>query len=127
MERKAITTPNAPAAIGPYNQGIVASGQFLFGAGQIALEPATGKIVGDTLQEQTHQVLKNVRAVLHAAGADLKNVVKTTVFLHDLNDFAAMNEIYAQYFEQNPPARSAVGGLDLPKGAKIEIEYVAVI
>ncbi len=127
MERRIITTQNAPAAIGPYNQGIIASGQFLFGAGQIALSATTGKIVGETVQEQTHQILKNIRAVLQAAGSDLDHVVKTTVFLHDINDFAAMNEIYAQYFTQNPPARSAVGGLDLPKGVKIEIEYIAVL
>lgn len=127
MEREVITTKEAPAAIGPYNQGIRASGSFIFTAGQIPLDPQSGEIVGETIAEQTHQALKNLRAVLQAAGAKMENVVKTTVFLADIQDFAAMNEVYAHYFTGNPPARSAFGGNDLPKGVKIEIECVAVV
>lgn len=127
MERIVISTKNAPGAIGPYNQAIKASGNFIFTAGQIPLDPGTMEIVGQTIQEQTHQVLKNVRAVLQAAGADLNNVVKTSVFLQDINDFAAMNEVYAEYFNEAPPARSAFGKNDLPKGVKVEIECVAVV
>ena len=127
MERTVIATAEAPAAIGPYNQAIRASGTFIFTAGQIPLHPTTGEIVGDTIQEQTHQVIKNLRAVLQAAGADLNNVVKTTVYLQNIGDFPAMNEVYAQYFGENPPARSAFGGNDLPKNVKIEMECIAVI
>ena len=127
MEREIIATKEAPAAIGPYSQGIKAQGSFIFTAGQIPLNPQSGEIVGETIAEQTHQALKNLRAVLQAAGAKMENVVKTTVFLADIQDFAAMNEVYAQYFTDNPPARSAFGGNDLPKGVKIEIECIAVV
>lgn len=127
MERKVIATKNAPEAIGPYNQAIKASGNFIFTAGQIALNPETGEIVGETIQEQTHQTIKNIRAVLQAAGADLKNIIKTTVILNDMNDFAAMNEIYASYFSEEPPARATFGGCNLPKAALVEMECVAVI
>lgn len=127
MQRQIISTENAPAAIGPYSQGVKASGTFVFTAGQIAIDPATGEMVGRTIEEQTHQVLKNLRAVLRAAGADLSDVVKTTVFLADLSHFARMNEVYQQYFRENPPARSAFGGLNLPKGALIEMECIAVL
>ena len=127
MERIVITTKNAPAAIGPYNQAIKANGNFIFTAGQIPLDPETGEIVGKTIKDQTHQVLKNVRAVLQAANADLNNVVKTSVFLQNINDFAAMNEVYSGYFSENPPARSAFGKNDLPKGVMVEIECVAVV
>ncbi|MEE9168590.1 MAG: RidA family protein [bacterium] len=127
MERTVISTNNAPAAIGPYSQAIKAAGQFVYLAGQIALDPESGEIVGETIEEQTHQVLRNIQGILQAAEAKLGNVVKTTVFLNDMTDFAAMNQVYAQYFTDNPPARSAVGGLDLPKGVKVEIECVAII
>ncbi len=127
MVRQVITTKEAPAAIGPYNQGIKASGNFIFTAGQIPLDPQSAEITGSTIGEQTHQALKNLRAVLQAGGADLTNVVKTTVFLAEIQDFAAMNEVYAQYFTGNSPARSAFGGNNLPKGVKIEIECVAVV
>ena len=127
MEREIIATKEAPAAIGPYNQGIKTRGSFIFTAGQIPLNPQSGEIVGETIAEQTHQALKNLRAVLQAAGAKMENVVKTTVFLADIQDFAAMNEVYAHYFSDNPPARSAFGGNDLPKGVKIEIECIAVV
>ncbi len=127
MQRQIISTENAPAAIGPYSQGVKASGTFVFTAGQIAIDPATGEMVGRTIEEQTHQVLKNLRAVLRAAGADLSDVVKTTVFLADLSHFARMNEVYQQYFRENPPARSAFDGLNLPKGALIEMECIAVL
>jgi len=127
MERQIISTKNAPAAIGPYSQGVKASGTLIFTAGQIAIDPTTGEMVGSTVEEQTHQALKNLRAVLQAAGADLGNVVKTTVFLADIGDFARMNGVYQQYFSSNPPARSAIGGLQLPKGALVEIECVAVL
>lgn len=127
MERTVISTNNAPAAIGPYSQAIKAAGQFVYLAGQIALDPESGEIVGETIEEQTDQVLRNIQGILQAAEAKLGNVVKTTVFLNDMTDFAAMNQVYAQYFTDNPPARSAVGGLDLPKGVKVEIECVAII
>jgi 2-iminobutanoate/2-iminopropanoate deaminase len=127
MERTVISTNNAPAAIGPYSQAIKAAGQFVYLAGQIPLDPESGEIVGETIEEQTDQVLRNIQGILQAAEAKLGNVVKTTVFLNDMTDFAAMNQVYAQYFTDNPPARSAVGGLDLPKGVKVEIECVAII
>ena len=127
MERTVISTNNAPAAIGPYSQAIKAAGQFVYLAGQIPLDPESGEIVGETIEEQTDQVFRNIQGILQAAEAKLGNVVKTTVFLNDMTDFAAMNQVYAQYFTDNPPARSAVGGLDLPKGVKVEIECVAII
>lgn len=127
MERSVVSTDQAPGAIGPYSQGIKTSGTIIFCAGQVALDPESGQIVGETVGEQTHLALKNVKAVLRAAGADLSNVVKSTVFLESMSDFADMNEAYAQYFPNDPPARSAVGGLQLPKGAKVEIECIAVV
>ena len=127
MERTVISTNHAPAAIGPYSQAIKTSGQLLYTAGQIPLDPQTGEIVGNDITEQTHQVLKNIGAILKTVDADFKNVVKTTVFLNDISDFAAMNEVYSQYFTENPPARSAVGGLQLPKGVLVEIECIASV
>jgi 2-iminobutanoate/2-iminopropanoate deaminase len=126
MEKTVISTPNAPAAIGPYNQAIKTSGPFVFTSGQIPLQPQTGAIVGSTIQDQTHQVCQNIRAILQEAGSDLNKVIKTTVYLHDIHDFVAMNEIYALYFKENPPARSAFGGNDLPKGVKLMMECVAI-
>jgi len=114
----------APAAIGPYSQAVIEKG-FIFTSGQIPLVPETGEIVNGGIKEQAEQVIKNLEAVLTAAGSELTAVVKTTCFLTDMNDFAAFNEVYAQYFT-GKPARSCVAVLALPKGAKVEIEAVAV-
>ena len=121
----AIRTPEAPAAVGPYSQAI-ATGQFLFTAGQIPLLPATGELIEGGIPEQTTQVLENLSAVLRANSMQLSDVVKTTVFLTDLADFAAMNRIYESYFQDPAPARSTVQVAALPKGACVEIEAVAV-
>ncbi len=120
-----ISTPHAPAAIGPYSQAIEVNG-MLFCSGQIPIDPATGAFVEGGITEQTHQVFKNITQVLAAAGTDMSHVVKTTVFLSDMANFAAMNEVYAQYFAQPYPARSAVAVKELPKGALVEIEVLAV-
>ena len=126
MTRRAIHTDSAPAAIGPYSQGNVAGG-FVFTAGQIALDPA-GNLVGDgQIAAETRQVLTNLRAVLQAAGADLDTVVKTTVFLADMADFAAMNAVYAEFFAAPFPARSTVQAAGLPKGVRVEIEAIATV
>ena len=122
---KEIQSTAAPAAIGPYSQAIEANG-MVFASGQIPIDPSTGNIVEGGIEQQTHQSLHNVKAVLEAAGTDLAHVVKTTVFLSSITDFANMNEVYAQYFSQPFPARSAVAVKDLPKGALVEIEVVAV-
>lgn len=119
-----ISASNAPAAIGPYSHAI-AAGDFLYTSGQIALDPATGKLAGDTIEVQTEQVLKNLEAVLAANGMTFANVIKTTVFLTDLADFATVNGIYATRFPSEPPARSCVQVAGLPAGSKIEIELVA--
>lgn len=119
-----ISAPNAPAAIGPYSHAI-AAGDFLFASGQIALDPATGKLAGDTIEVQTEQALKNLEAVLAAHGMTFAHVVKTTVFLTDLADFAVVNQIYASRFPSEPPARSCVQVAGLPGGSKVEIELVA--
>lgn len=121
-----ITTDAAPAAIGPYSQGMIANG-MLFASGQIALDPETGEMVGATIEEQTEQVMRNVSALLEAAGTDADRVVKTTCFLADINDFAAFNEVYGRSFTGNPPARSAVGVAALPKGALVEVEVIASV
>ena len=121
-----ISTPNAPAAIGPYSQGVIV-GDFLFCSGQIALDPSTGEMIGETIQEQAVQVMKNVAALLEVAGTDFNHVVKTTCFLDDINDFAAFKEVYAQSFTYHLPARSAVGVAALPKGALIEVEVIAAL
>lgn len=119
-----ISAPNAPAAIGPYSHAVSAD-NFLFTSGQIALDPSTGKLAGDTIEVQTEQVLKNLEAVLVANNMTFANVIKTTVFLTDLADFAIVNGIYASRFPENPPARSCVQVAGLPGGSKIEIELVA--
>jgi 2-iminobutanoate/2-iminopropanoate deaminase len=126
MDKKVIRTDHAPGAVGPYSQAIVTGG-FVFSAGQIPLVPETGQIVEGGIEAQTRQVLENVKAVLAAAGSSLDNVVKTTVFLQSMNDFAAMNTIYAEYFTSNPPARSTVEVAKLPRGALVEIETVAFV
>ncbi len=120
-----VATANAPAAIGPYSQAIIA-GNLIYTAGQIPLDPATMEMVGSNVTEQTEQVFKNLKAVLEAAGVGLGAVVKTTVFLADMADFQAMNEVYANYFGDHKPARAAVQAAALPKGALVEIEAVAI-
>ena len=125
MDKKVIGTDKAPAAVGPYSQAIKTD-NFLFISGQIPINPATNMISGD-IQAQTRQVLDNLRAVLAAAGGSLSDIVKTTVFLKSLNDFASMNEVYRQYFIDCPPARSTVEVSGIPKGALVEIEAIAVV
>jgi 2-iminobutanoate/2-iminopropanoate deaminase len=121
---EAVSTENAPGAIGPYSQAIKANG-MVFCSGQIPIDPATGQFVSDDVADQTEQVLKNLDAVLQAAGSDLGSVVKTTVFLADMNDFAAMNEVYGKFFSENKPARATVQAARLPRDAKVEIECIA--
>ncbi len=121
----AIHTDNAPAAIGPYSQAIEVNG-FIYASGQLPVDPATGSFPEGGIKEQTRQSLTNVQSILKAAGTDLSHVVKTTVFLASMDDFAAMNEVYAELFRQPYPARSAVAVKQLPKGALVEIEVVAV-
>ena len=117
-------TPNAPAAIGPYSQA-VQTGNMLFVSGQIPIDPATGVFAGEDITTQTHQSLTNIKNILAAAGYSLKDVVKTTVLLADIADFAAMNAVYAEYFTENKPARAAFAVKDLPRGALVEIEAIA--
>lgn len=121
-----ISTSHAPAAIGPYSQGVVING-LLFASGQIALDPATGEMVGTTIEEQAEQVMKNVAGLLGAAGSDFDHVVKTTCYLADINDFAAFNAVYGVSFGEKLPARSAVGVASLPKGALVEVEVIAAV
>src|SRR5829696_4444486 len=121
-----VQTDNAPAAIGPYSQAIVANG-FVFTAGQVPFDPASMQLVEGDIAAQTEQVMKNVAAILRQAGADLSTVVKTTVFLRDMNDFAAMNEVYARHFGEHKPARSTVQVARLPRDVAVEIEAVAVL
>ncbi len=121
---KAIHTNNAPAAIGPYSQAIEVNG-FIFASGQIPIDPKTGNFVEGGIKEQTAQALTNAGNILKEAGTDLAHVVKTTVYLADMADFAAMNEVYATFFSQPFPARSAVAVKDLPKGARVEVEVLA--
>jgi 2-iminobutanoate/2-iminopropanoate deaminase len=121
-----VSTENAPGAIGPYSQAIKANG-MVFCSGQIPIDPATGQFVSDDVAEQTEQVFKNLEAVLKAAGADLGKVVKTTVFLADMNDFTAMNEVYARWFTENKPARATVQAARLPRDARVEIECIATV
>ena len=123
--RKVISTDKAPAAVGPYSQAIH-DGERVFTAGQIPLDPSSGKMVDGGVPEQTEQVLANLAAVLEAAGSSLDRVLKTTVFLTDMQDFAAMNAVYAEHFETAPPARSTVAVLALPLGARVEIEAIAL-
>jgi len=126
LRREPVKTNNAPAALGPYSQAIKV-GEFVYTSGQVAIDPATGEFIDGGIAEQTERVLKNVAAVLEAAGSSLDQVVKTLVFLSDMNDFAAMNEVYGKFFTGAPPARSTVQAARLPKDARIEIEAVALI
>jgi 2-iminobutanoate/2-iminopropanoate deaminase len=123
---KTIATTDAPAAIGPYTQANIANG-FLFASGQIALDPATGEVVGTTIQEQTAQVMKNIAGILAAAGTSFDKVVKTTCFLDDMDDFVAFNDEYAKSFPNHRPSRSAVAVERLPKGVLVEVEVIAVV
>ncbi|HRN68534.1 MAG TPA: RidA family protein [Promineifilum sp.] len=124
MEKKRVHTNDAPAAVGPYSQAI-RIGDFVFTAGQVALDPASGEMVGNDVAAQTEQVMSNLGAVLAAAGSDLSRVIKTTVFLQSMGDFAAMNAVYARYFPEPFPARSTVEVGALPKGGLVEIECIA--
>jgi 2-iminobutanoate/2-iminopropanoate deaminase len=123
--REIIKTESAPAAIGPYSQAVRAGG-FVFASGQIPTDPKTGVFVEGGIVEQTHQVMRNLKALLEAAGTSLEGVVKTTVFLADMGDFSAMNEVYGQYFSENPPARATVQAAGLPRDALVEIEVIAL-
>lgn len=122
---KTIQTTKAPAAIGPYSQAVEAN-RFVFASGQLGINPATGEFVEGDVQAQTRQALTNARAIMNEAGLDLNNVIKTTVFLSDMANFAAMNEIYAEFFSEPYPARSAVAVKTLPKNALVEVECIAV-
>ena len=124
--REPLSTPNAPAAIGPYSQAIRA-GDFLFVSGQIPLDPATGTLIQGDIAEQTHRVLRNLAAILEAAGASFQHVVKTTVYLADMSEFAAMNEIYGTYFPAPAPARATVQAARLPRDVRVEIDLIAYL
>lgn len=126
MDRQVVSTSNAPAAVGPYSQAIQIS-PLVYTAGQLGMDPETKTLVEGGIQAQTRQALKNLKAVLEAAGSSMAQVVKTTVFLQDINDFKAMNEVYAKFFETDPPARSAVEVAALPLGGMVEIEAIAVV
>jgi 2-iminobutanoate/2-iminopropanoate deaminase len=121
-----VQTDNAPAAIGPYSQAIVANG-LVFASGQIPIDPATGEFVSGGIEEQTEQVLRNLQAVLEAAGSGLDSVVKTTVFLLDMNEFTAMNKVYGRFFSAEAPARATVQAARLPRDARVEIEAIGLI
>ncbi len=125
--KKVIATKLAPSAIGPYSQGIEASGKMIFVSGQIPINPETGNIEAETIEGQTRQVLTNIKNILEASGADMSDVVKTTVLLSDIADFTAMNGVYAEFFEGDCPARAAFQVAAIPKGAKVEIEAIAVV
>jgi 2-iminobutanoate/2-iminopropanoate deaminase len=123
--REAVSTADAPKAIGPYSQAIKAGG-FVFTAGQVAIDPATGEVVAGGVSAQTEQVMKNLAAILQAAGSGLEKVVRCSVFLKNMNDFAAMNEVYGRYFASTPPARSTVEVARLPKDVLVEIDVIAL-
>jgi 2-iminobutanoate/2-iminopropanoate deaminase len=125
MSKQVINTPNAPAPIGPYNQSVRAGG-FLFISGQIAMDPETGNILSENIATETHQVMKNLKAILEAAKLDFSAVVKTTIFLTDMSLFAAVNEVYAAYFSGDHPARETVAVKGLPRGVNVEISMIAV-
>ena len=128
MTRQIVSTPAAPAALGPYSQAVVVSGaRTIYCSGQIPLDPQSGQMVGEgDVEKQTHRVMQNLAAVLQAAGSSLEAVVKTTIYLTDLANFAAVNQVYGSYFPQTPPARATVQVAALPRGAAVEIEAVAV-
>ena len=125
MDRKIITTPDAPAPIGPYNQAVLA-GDTLYISGQICIDPKTGELKKKDVQEETHQVMHNLKAILKQAGMDFSNVVKTTIFITDMNRFSEINEVYGKYFDTNFPARETVQVSALPKFVNVEISMIAV-
>jgi 2-iminobutanoate/2-iminopropanoate deaminase len=127
MDKQVIHTPKAPAAIGPYSQAIVTPAGLIYTAGQIAFDPVSNTIVAGGIKEQTARVLENLKAILEASGSGLERVVKTTVFLTDISDFAAMNEVYATYFPVAPPARSTVQVSRLPRDVRVEIDVIALV
>ncbi|MGD0337848.1 MAG: RidA family protein [Bacteroidota bacterium] len=127
MGKIVIKTPKAPLPIGPYNQAIEASGKMLFLAGQIPIDPATNAVIMGDIKAQTRRVCENIDAILHEAGSSFANVVKITVFLTDMKDFTAMNEVYGEYFGTNSPARSAIQVVRLPRDVSVEIEVIAVL
>ena len=127
MTRQIVLTKGAPAPIGPYSQGIVAQGSFLYTAGQIGLVPGSGQVIGPDIQAQTRQALENLKAILEEGGSSLSSVVKTTVFLKDMNEFTAMNEVYGEFFKESPPARSTIEVARLPKDVKVEIEAIGLV
>lgn len=126
MEKQIVKTDKAPGAIGPYSQGVKV-GNFVFTSGQLPMDPVSGELINDDIRKATARALDNVKAILEQSGTSMDKVVKTLIFLKDLNDFAAVNEVYATYFSSNPPARSCVEVAKLPKDAKIEIEAIAMI
>jgi len=126
MEKQIINTTNAPAAIGPYSQAVKV-GNLLYTSGQIPLNPATGELVIGDVKKATERSMENVKAILEAAGTSLDKVIKTVVFIKDMNDFAAVNEVYGSYFTSNPPARSCVEVARLPKDVQVEIEVIAIV
>lgn len=126
MGKQVISTEHAPAAVGPYSQGVLVEG-LLFTAGQIALDPATGKVIEGDVADQTHRVMLNLQAILSVTGSTLNDVIKTTVFLQDMDHFSIMNEVYGHYFEEDPPARSTVQVSRLPLGVLVEIEAIAQV
>jgi 2-iminobutanoate/2-iminopropanoate deaminase len=126
MSREVVRTTNAPPAVASYSQGIIAEGKFVFVSGQVGMDPKT-KDLPEGVTAQTERALENMKAILEAANSNLENVVKVTVLLHSIDDYAAMNEVYQRYFSQNPPARAAFGGNDLPLGALVEIECIALV
>lgn len=126
MKKDVISTTKAPAAIGPYSQAIK-TGNFLFASGQIPINPSSNKIIEGSIEEQTKQVMENIKGILESVGASMEDIVKTTLFITDIEEFSRINEIYSNYFKTFPPARSCVEVSALPKNAKIEIEFVATI
>lgn len=125
-EKQVVVTDEAPKAIGPYSAGIKL-GSFVFTAGQLGIVPENGDIISGGIEAETRQALKNIEKILEAAGASMSDVVKTTVFLRDMDDFGRMNQVYAQFFQENPPARSTIQVAALPKGAAVEIEAIAIL
>ncbi len=127
MSKTVVLTTKAPAPIGPYSQGIIANGQLLYTAGQVAIDPASGQLLQGDIEVQTRQVMNNLKAIIEQAGGTMQEVVKTTVFLKDMNEFGSMNEVYGEFFPSNPPARSTVEVARLPKDFKVEIDAIVVL
>jgi len=127
VSKETVLTKQAPAPIGPYSQGTVVQGELVFTAGQVGIVPATGNVIEGDIKAQTRQVLENLKAILESGGSNLANVVKTTVYLKDMNDFPAMNEVYGLYFQESPPARSTVEVARLPRDVRVEIDAVGLV